>query len=720
VDIFKQKAAEPNRYEYAGQLTSPGGGCPKEGSVPASNLLSVAVDSSGNVYVVMTGYFAARLYEFNFGCGDLPSSPLNPTGHVQDMAGVAVDGAGNIYAQGVSPAEGTGEDVFEYNSKGEWAEVDSAGSEAVAVNPANGEVFVVDTSGGYHVTRYDVTGSAVEEIEAFGNGEIEASSLMGSVWIAYSPNNGGEVYVADHETGEVHVYTEEKPGKPKVKCETPPVLTATSAKLTCAVDNPGSEPAKWQFEYATAKEYEQLGASALKKAPEPAGSVASKSEEPVEAEIKGLEPQTEYVYRLSASSKEGVGRGPTKGTLTFTTGPAVAGLTSCAATAVAGEEATLEAALNPEGALTEYFMQYGTSLAYGANSETKSSESGGQVVDIEPITELEPNKIYDCRLAATREIGGKRYATYGENGTFQTLPVRPSVVDEWPSSVGSTSAVLSTSISPENSPTSYFIEYVVAANYHGGSEEPYEQGQRVPAEASEDINVGEDIAYHTRDLMLEGLAPGATYHFRVVATNDKAETTYGKDATFTAVPTINPVASGVTQTGAVVSAAIEPEGVATGWTLEFGTTNEYGSRVSGMLGAGMQPETVSVALQGLAPATTYHFRLWTTNTNGPSYSADETFTTQLATVVPSFPLAPTSSLTLPSTSPLLATPPIAFPPEVHPIPPPSRLEEALKACKRRPKHKRAACKRKAHRKYGPPRGSREKGGKYKASVADVV
>jgi hypothetical protein len=63
--------------------------------------------------------------------------------------------------------------------------------------------------------------------------------------------------------------------------------------------------------------------------------------------------------------------------------------------------------------------------------------------------------------------------------------------------------------------------------------------------------------------------------------------------------------------------------------IEYGTTESYGSSESCTPepGSGSSPVEVSAELTGLAPNTTYHFRISATNTGGTSNGSDETFKT---------------------------------------------------------------------------------------------
>jgi hypothetical protein len=87
--------------------------------------------------------------------------------------------------------------------------------------------------------------------------------------------------------------------------------------------------------------------------------------------------------------------------------------------------------------------------------------------------------------------------------------------------------------------------------------------------------------------------------------------------------------------GASVSAAVNPNGTATTYEIQYGTTPSYG-RTTGSLPAGnvltgSANQTVSAALSGLSALTTYHYRVVATNARGTVYGRDRAFST---TVVP--------------------------------------------------------------------------------------
>ena len=97
-------------------------------------------------------------------------------------------------------------------------------------------------------------------------------------------------------------------------------------------------------------------------------------------------------------------------------------------------------------------------------------------------------------------------------------------------------------------------------------------------------------------------------------------------------------ASSLTGTSAVLNATVNPGGAeVTACSFEYGTTTSYSSRVSCSTppGAGESPVAVSAPVTGLNASTTYHFRIVATNSGGPAFGADQTFTT--AEVVKSAP-----------------------------------------------------------------------------------
>jgi len=101
-------------------------------------------------------------------------------------------------------------------------------------------------------------------------------------------------------------------------------------------------------------------------------------------------------------------------------------------------------------------------------------------------------------------------------------------------------------------------------------------------------------------------------------------------------------ASSVTASTAVISGTVDPNGSATTYQVQYGTSAAYGSATApGTAGSGTAAAPISVPIGGLAPGSTYHYRVVATNSSGSGDGADATFTT--AKAPPSVtPLAPGS------------------------------------------------------------------------------
>jgi hypothetical protein len=87
-------------------------------------------------------------------------------------------------------------------------------------------------------------------------------------------------------------------------------------------------------------------------------------------------------------------------------------------------------------------------------------------------------------------------------------------------------------------------------------------------------------------------------------------------------------ASGLTASSAEVSATINPNGQATTYAFQFGTTTGYGSQTSvRSAGSDSTSHAVSATITGLRAGTTYHYRAIATNASSTTVGADAVFTT---------------------------------------------------------------------------------------------
>jgi len=96
------------------------------------------------------------------------------------------------------------------------------------------------------------------------------------------------------------------------------------------------------------------------------------------------------------------------------------------------------------------------------------------------------------------------------------------------------------------------------------------------------------------------------------------------------------VVSLITNAGFSIGANVNPNGAETTVSIEYGLTNAYGSTEATVTGS---PVTVtgaiSAVITGLSQFTLYHYRVKAVNSEGTTYSSDQTFTTLFyATLTP--------------------------------------------------------------------------------------
>ena len=118
-------------------------------------------------------------------------------------------------------------------------------------------------------------------------------------------------------------------------------------------------------------------------------------------------------------------------------------------------------------------------------------------------------------------------------------------------------------------------------------------------------------------------------------------------------------ASGVGTGSTTVSGTVSPNGTATTYQFDYGTSTNYGSQAPAppdpSAGSGTTAQTESTTLTGLIPNTLYHYRIEATNAGGTSDGADQTFTTTEAGTSPTPIVATGSALNVGTFGPGSAT-----------------------------------------------------------------
>lgn len=299
-------------------------------------------------------------------------------------------------------------------------------------------------------------------------------------------------------------------------------------------------------------------------------------------------------------------------------------LTTLPASGVGASSATLNGSVVPGGTVSVYF-EYGETTAYGLATPPQVRQGTSVQSFGAPLGGLKPATIYQFRAVATGPSG----TVTGGNQAFTTSSEPPVVATGDPYAVAGSSATLVGAVDPKGLPTQVWFEYGLTSAY----------GRSTPPRSVTSAGGVLDVLAPS-----EGFIAGATYHYRIVASN-AAGTSTGDDVTFVVVngggsgspaPTAPPTATtgdilALQSTSVILLGNANPNGGTTLARFEYGPTAALGfqSAVQG-LGNGNAGVAVSIPLSGLLPGTTYHYRLVSSNSLGTTAGGIETFTTAAA------------------------------------------------------------------------------------------
>jgi uncharacterized protein (TIGR02145 family) len=351
--------------------------------------------------------------------------------------------------------------------------------------------------------------------------------------------------------------------------------------------------------------------------------------------ITGLSSGTKYYVRSYATNAGGTAYG---NELNLTTDPEVpvpptvtTGLVSLITTTTAscGGEVTYQGGANVSAK--------GVCWATSQNpivSGSHTMDGSGLGSFTSNITGLSGNTNYYVRAYAINSAG----TAYGEEKSFKTSPVAPSLTTTAASSITSISAKSGGTITSDGGSAITASGICWSTN----------QNPTVS-----DTHTSDGSSSGTFISSMTGLTPGATYYVRAYATNANG-TSYGNQISFVAnpvVPTLTTLSvSTITSTSGIGGGSITNDGGATitakgvCWNTAQNPTIIANSKTTDGSGSGSFSSTITA----LSPGTTYYVKAYATNSAGTGYGPEVSFKT--LAVVPTLTTTAVTSVTYNSAS----------------------------------------------------------------------
>jgi hypothetical protein len=283
----------------------------------------------------------------------------------------------------------------------------------------------------------------------------------------------------------------------------------------------------------------------------------------------------------------------------------------------------------------------GARIAFALNNNLTANPAERQIVELDPSdASVEDTSLVGAKFNNVNVGGlgadaasGALHATVPSFGgltptwviVLDAAPPSPTLGLNGVTSKTDTTATFAGSIDPKGA-------------WVGGCEFQYSTDQITwtdlaePGCASLDPNGGSQAVSE----QVTGLDPNTKYFVRLAASrpltpnstvtsNSKAFTT---DAVPPAIADLGAIEIG--DTSARMVATIDPRNSDTGYSFQYGTTPALGSSTAPLeIGGGTTPITVSQAIGGLSPDTTYYFRAVATNLTGTTASPSKTFHTRV-------------------------------------------------------------------------------------------
>jgi hypothetical protein len=326
--------------------------------------------------------------------------------------------------------------------------------------------------------------------------------------------------------------------------------------------------------------------------------------------LPGLLPNTQYYYRMVATSSAGTVTGQA---VSFVTAPLLPAALTGLASAVTGGSATLNGEVNPNGYAATYYFQWGLTATYGnSTAPVAAGTNDAYSPAATGISGLQPTTTYHFRVVAASQSG----TSPGLDQTFTTIGPSPAVTTLAASQIAGSSAVLNGTANPDGLASTGFFQWGLTSLYSN-------QGPT--------LGLGNGNTTLAEAQGIASLLPKATYHYHFTAASSGG-IAIGADKTLTTVvqpPAVLTLpALYVLQNSAQLEGDVDPDGWPTYYYFRYGTTTNYQFVTAPQsAGGGSATNLYGLPVANLSSYTLYHCQIVATNIGGVVFGNDLTFRT---------------------------------------------------------------------------------------------
>src|SRR3989344_1790994 len=315
------------------------------------------------------------------------------------------------------------------------------------------------------------------------------------------------------------------PGEPMVSSKDASFISQSTAVLNGDVSPNGVQTSYW-YEYGLTESFGSFTSPQLI-----GGGYVTYS---APASVLSLKADTTYHYRLAAQNQFGKVYGNTESFKTASTAstPPVSYLPPTVQTKDAAvikqNSATLNAVVNPRGAPTFYWFEYGKNFGLGNTTPTASLVSSNANTTVSSaLLGLESDTTYYYRVNAQNAYG----TVNGNISIFVTQPVNPptppigtapNAVTNTASSITSSSDTLNGEVNPNGSATTYYFEYGKSTLF----------GLFTLDQKTSETSAGNGTTLSKVSKSVTDLDNDSTFYYRLVSKSNFG-TTYGAIYSFT-------------------------------------------------------------------------------------------------------------------------------------------------------------------------------------------